>query len=120
MKLGIFIGGRGYHLNEVSGDAVTLSKEEHAIIRMTGCSRSAFIGARAKRLAGIDPVTGKAAPIPDERTALQPFPPEDAADDDEDDPVAFQLRTGPMRVKFPRTVTERHPDGRITRRKADR
>ncbi|HUY28571.1 MAG TPA: hypothetical protein VMV27_14260 [Candidatus Binataceae bacterium] len=118
MAIGIFIGGRSFHVGEISRDAVTMSREERQICTMTGCSIAAFSKTRAKRLAGVDPITGKAIPDVTTQPGLRPY--EDAGDDDGDDPVAFQLRTGPMRVKFPRTVTTRHPDGRITRRKADR
>ncbi|HUY25911.1 MAG TPA: hypothetical protein VMV27_00710 [Candidatus Binataceae bacterium] len=120
---GIFIGGRGYHMTEVSPNAVTMSREEREICRMTGCSIAAFTKARAKRLSGIDPVTGKAIPDVTAQPGLAPFPSEDVGDgedDPDDDPVERALRTAPMRVRFPATITERHPDGRITRRKAER
>ena len=119
MATGIFIGGRGYHLSEVSPNAVTLSREEHAIIRMTGCSIAAFTKARAKRLAGVDPISGKAVPDVGQ-PALQPYPPEDAGDDEDDDGTEWMLKTGAAGVKFPATVTYRRSDGSVGRRKAER
>jgi len=69
-------------MTEVSPNAVTMSREEREICRMTGASIAAFTKARAKRLAGVDPVSGKAIPDVTEQPGLRPYP-DPAADDDD-------------------------------------
>jgi len=127
MAIGLFIGARDGLFIEASPGyprelaVATMSRVEREICRMTGASIAAFTKARAKRLAGVDPVSGKAVTVAPEQPGLRPYPPEE--DDGDEDPADssapdWQLRTAPMRVKFPATITERRPDGRATRRKA--
>jgi len=119
MALGIFVNGTTYHMTSPAPAAVTLSKEERQIIQATGSGVKKFIAARAKRLAGVDPVSGKAVTVAPEQPGLQPYPPEDAGDDEGAAGTEWMLKTGAAGVKFPATVTYRRSDGSVGRRKAN-